>query len=154
MDRSSRRRREKLRRSKNSSQHVDEEAETTATFCGESVPVAAAVALRAKHGTRLEVALAADEGREEALSLSRRDHAGRIRGGDRPVAREKEAGVRPSRAVVKDVAEIPGSTGTWSSRRVAEAAGEQRRYWRAAHAERGGAEAASRRSNVARATSE
>ena len=57
----------KLRQSKNSSQHVDEEAETTATFCGESVLAAAAVALSAKHGTRLEVVLAADEGREEAL---------------------------------------------------------------------------------------
>ena len=50
------------------------------TFCGESVPAAAAVALRAKHETRRKVVLAADEGREEALSLSRHDHTGRIRG--------------------------------------------------------------------------
>ena len=76
------------------------------TFCGESVPAAAAVALRAKHETRRKVVLAADEGREEALSLSRHDHTGRIRGVGRPVAREEEAGVRPSRTVVKDVAEV------------------------------------------------
>ena len=86
----------KLRQSKNASQHVDEEAETTATFCGESVPAAAAVALRAKHGTRLEVVLAADEGREEALPLSRRDHAGRVRGGDRPAPERKRRVYAPA----------------------------------------------------------